>query len=230
MPAGDARERREPRLRGTQRRGRLETVSWRRGVAGAVAVIAFVSGGGAPVGASEVTRRSPDPKEMVLRPGDLPAGFGNESAEYVSNLQVARERDVTLGQLKRWGRLSGYDVVFGKRGLVGLLQIDSSANTYETPRGARASLRGQFAAATGPNGKGLVFKRLSTGGAIGHEARLYRATTKNGGVTVDVYAVVWRYSTVTAAIIAGAIAGTADPEAVVALARKQQRYIAAEVG
>jgi hypothetical protein len=167
---------------------------------------------------------------MVLRLGDLRAGFGKESAEYVSNVQVARERDVSLGELKRWGRLRGYDVVFGKRGLVGLLQIDSSANTYETPRGARESLRGQFSAATGPNGKGFVFKRLSMGGAIGRESRLYRATTKNGGVTVDVYAVVWRYSTVTAAIIAGGIAGTGDPEVVVALARKQQRYIAAEVG
>lgn len=100
----------------------------------------------------------------------------------------------------------------------------------QDPGGAHDSFREQVAAATGPNDKGLVFKRLPTGGAIGHESRLYVARTTSGGVTVDVYAVVWRYSSVTAAIIGAGIAPTVDAHVVVDLARKQQRHILAAVG
>jgi hypothetical protein len=203
----------------------------RRGVSWVVAAVCALACLGAIAGGGIAARLpSPDPKEMVLQLGDLPAGFGKESGKYVSNVQVARKQDVSIAELRRWGRVIGYDVVFGKKRLVGLSQVDSSANTYETPGGAHDSFREQVAAATGPNDRGLVFKRLSTGGAIGHESRLYVARTKSGGVTVDVYAVVWRYSRVTAAVIGAGIAATVDAHVVVDLARKQQRHILAAVG
>jgi hypothetical protein len=190
----------------------------------ALAFLGAIAGGGIAARAP-----SPDPKEMVLRLGDLPAGFGKESENYVSNVQVARRQGVSIAELTRWGRVIGYDAVFRNKALAGLSRADSSANTYRTPGGAHDSFREQVAAATGPNDKGLVFKRLPTGGAIGHESRLYVARTTSGGVTVDVYAVVWRYSSVTAAIIGAGIAPTVDAHVVVDLARKQQRHILAAV-
>lgn len=119
-----------------------------------LAVVCAPACRGAIAGGGTAARTpSPDPEEMVLRMGDLPAGFGKESGNYVSNVQVTRKQDVSIAELRRWGRVIGYDVVFGKKGLAGLSQVDSSANTYKTPGGAHDSFREQVAAATGPNDK-----------------------------------------------------------------------------
>jgi len=72
-----------------------------------------------------------------------------------------------------------------------------------------------------------VFKRVSSGGPIGEEARVYAANLKNEGVDVTVVTVIWRYQTVKAAIFAGGLRGTVDVAGVVRLARKQQARIEA---
>ena len=68
--------------------------------------------------------------------------------------------------------------------------------------------------------------RLPLGRAIGSGSRLYRARIGN---TITVYLVLWRWQAVRAYVVGNWVHGTARPESVVALARKQQERIRAEV-
>jgi hypothetical protein len=70
-----------------------------------------------------------------------------------------------------------------------------------------------------------VFRPVSTGGAIGHESRMFTATFTSDGVKAVTYTVIWRYGTVKAALLAVGLPGMVDPAQVVALARKQQARI-----
>jgi hypothetical protein len=177
----------------------------------AVAVIAL--GTTAASGAS-----APDTKRMVLRLQDAPAGFEQTLGRYVSNKQAAVGSQVKKDYAKL-GRITGYEATFEKSGLTGLLQINSSSSIYKTARGAHDSL---LASAAGAEKATPRFRRLSLGGSLGHEARLYKATLTNEGTKIDIISVVWRYKTVFSTVIAGGISGTFDPAQVVGLARKQQ--------
>lgn len=74
------------------------------------------------------------------------------------------------------------------------------------------------------------FRRLSLGGTLGHEARLYKATLTNEGTKIDIVSVIWRYKAVFSSVIAGGVSGTFDPAVVVALGRKQQARILKAAG
>jgi hypothetical protein len=180
---------------------------------------------GAAAGAATVTLAAAtvDTKQMVLRLQDAPAGFERTRGRYVSNKQAAAESSVPK-DFAKLGRITGYEATFEKSGLTGLLQIQSASSTYKTSKGAHDSL---LASAAGAEKATPQFRRLSLGGTLGHEARLYKATLKNQGTTIDVVSVIWRHKAVYSSLIAGGVSGTFDPAQVVALARKQQARVSA---
>jgi hypothetical protein len=180
------------------------------------------------VGTAMASSTAANPRLMVLRLTDLPAGFAANRGHYVSNVESARTSRGTasVADLRRWGRITGYETSFTRTALVGLIQVGSNATTYKSVRGAAASLHDTFRKALKPF-NGYRFKRLSTGGPIGHESRLYMVRTKSGSTTIDLYLVAWRYFTVIASTQGAGVAGTVTPESVVALAKKQQRHIVA---
>jgi hypothetical protein len=165
-----------------------------------------------------------DTKQMVLRLGDLPAGFRLEQGRYVSNAQALKESPGK--DYVKLGRITGYEAEFVKEGspFTGILRLSSNASTYKTPAGAHASFRASVRAGQTSTPR---FRRLSLGAPLGHEARLLTATVMQNGVKVDVYTVLWRSGNVFASLFAGALAGTGDPAKVVSLAKKQQRRIVA---
>jgi hypothetical protein len=175
-------------------------------------LVAAVFGVAIGISAATASPTSVDPKAMVLRLNDLPAGFGRDEGHYVSNVRAARESEgVSLADYIRWGRITGYEANFSRSAIVGLIKVASDANTYRSVRGARDSLHDSFRSATQPNKAGFKFRRLSTGGPIGHESRLYTFRTKSGGYTIDGYFVIWRYFAVRASVLGGGIAGTVRP-------------------
>jgi hypothetical protein len=169
---------------------------------------------------------SPDPKLMVLRLRDLGVGFGRVSGTYVSNLQQGRKSApwITTAAYIRWGRITGYEESFTKPATVGLVRVDSAASTYRTAVGAGKSQRASYRATA--KTVDPKFVRLPLGRAIGSGSRLYRARIGN---TITVYLVLWRWQAVRAYVVGNWVHGTARPESVVALARKQQERIRAEV-
>ncbi len=188
------------------------------------AVIWAVLSGGA---AAASVHRTADPKRMVLRLSDLPTGFGRVSGRYVNNARAAWETvGIPLGDYLRWGRINGYEETFRRSSTVGLTEIQSQASTYKSTKGASESLHASFRAAD----KTKAVKHLSLNARLGYETRLYSYSTKSQGFNLIVYVVVWRYKTARAAVIGGGISGTVLPERVVAIAQKQQRRIAAELG
>jgi hypothetical protein len=58
---------------------------------------------------------------------------------------------------------------------------------------------------------------------------MYSFTTKSSGLTLLDYIVVWRWKTVKADVTGGGIHATGQPEAVIALARTQEKRIRTQV-
>ncbi len=171
-----------------------------------------------------------DPKKMVLTLADLPAGFALAKGYYADNARAAKEsKNQTVADFTRWGRTNGYEADFKRSAITGILEIDSSASTYKTAKGAADSTHDSYAAGEKPqllDGKKVAFKRVSTGARIGHEARMYSLDVKSQGLSVTFYAVVWRYGTVKSALLVGGLTGTVDAAVAVKLAQKQQARIA----
>jgi hypothetical protein len=190
------------------------------------AVVCVLFGAGLAGGA---VARPADPKLMVLRLNDLPVGFGRTSGHYASNIRAGKEGapDVTAADYRRWGRITGYEAEYQKSALVGLLDVDSAASTYRSEAGAGQSLHATYRAAE--RSKKPKFVRLSMGRTIGNDSRLYSATVKQSGLTAIAYSIAWRWKTVKASVMGIGIAGTVQPETVIALARTEQRHIRAVV-
>jgi hypothetical protein len=176
------------------------------------------------VAAPAAERAAPDTKALVLRLSDLSAGFERTGGRYVSNAQANRESSVKK-DFEKLGRVNGYEAVFEKGGIAGILQITSVASRYKTAAGAHASLL--VSARAAETNQEVKFRRLSVGGRLGHEARFYAATMTRNGTRIDVFSIAWRAGTIYAGVFVGALAGTADPADVVRLARKQQARISA---
>lgn len=182
------------------------------------ALVVFVT-----AGAATPARTPSDPKSLVLRQSDLPAGFQRVSGRYVSNAQANRESQVKK-DYARLGRLRGYEATFEKRGARGILFVSAAASTYKTAAGAHESFtitEKAVAASRAPR-----FRRLSLTARIGDEARLYKTTATESGVKFDVFSLAWRSGEVLSVVLGSAVAGTAKPSAVVALAQRQQARIA----
>lgn len=164
----------------------------------------------------------PDTKQMVLRLADMPTGFAPESGHYVSNAQQTAST-TPHRNFEKLGRITGYSARYTKDGIVGLLQIESEANVYRSATLAHRSFLGGVKAVEAQ--KTISFRRLAVGDPLGHEARLYKATTTESGTKVDVYALAWRSGGVIASVTGAGLAGTVDPADLVLLARKQQPRI-----
>jgi hypothetical protein len=162
-----------------------------------------------------------DAKAMVLQLGDLPAGFGVDRGDYVSNAELATQN--LHKNYAKLGRLTGYDVLYTKLGVTGMLGVDSWASIYKTGTGAHDSLMLSMNGAA--KEAGPSYRRLAVGTPLGSEARLYLIRATQSGTKVEMYTLAWRDGPVFAEVMAGGIAGTVDPAAVVALAKKQESRI-----
>ncbi len=164
-----------------------------------------------------------DPKTLVLQPSDLPSGFERDRVRYVTNAQANRESPIKKDYAKL-GRLRGYEATFERNALTGVIYLSSAASTYKTAAGASDS----FAVTTDAVAKSRDprFRRLSLGSKLGDEARLYKTTLTRDGITIDVFSLAWRSGGVLSVVLGSAVAGTAQPGALVALGRKQQARIA----
>ena len=173
----------------------------------AVGVVASAFLLAAPLAAAEL-----DPRVLVLRTADVPAGFERDRADtgVRTNRQEAEADPRGTRLFERWGRVTGYEAAFDR----GTAKIDSRADLLRTPRGAGMMLD-FFAREVGKSGiKGLVRSRLR----LGDEAWIYRGRSPFAFTVVA-----WRYGRVFAGV---AGAGITRGETI-ALARKQQRRIAA---
>jgi hypothetical protein len=191
-----------------------------------VAAIAVLAGMAVPCadGKTHSTRvLRTDAKVMVLQLSDLPAGFGLQDGAYISNAQLMK-RTSTRKDFRGLGRLTGYDVTYAKRGVAGVLGVDAFASIYRSEKGAHDSFLVSMAGAQ--KKAGSSFKQLSAEERLGSEARLFLATTTEGGMKVDFYTVAWRHGPVFAEVMGGGLSGKVDPAQVIALAQKQELRIA----
>ncbi|MDP2948385.1 MAG: hypothetical protein Q8P22_02460 [Chloroflexota bacterium] len=94
-------------------------------------------------------------EQMVLQPGEVPAGFTATEQVFGSNEQVAAESadpQAELAKLQRWGRIWGYEVTYEPGGTavatataspgasqVIVFSVNSAVSLYESAEGASAS-------------------------------------------------------------------------------------------
>jgi hypothetical protein len=178
----------------------------------------------AAIPAASAAHQAVDTKRMVLRLADLPRGFVQTEGRYISNRQAAKESPGK--DYAKLGRLMGYEAEFKRSGrpVVGVLRISSSANLYKTARAASASLAISEQAATKAPPR---VRRLSLRARVGDEAAVYLETIPTNGFRIDIYTILWRSRSVLAFVAVGMLERTADPTRALALARREQRRIAA---
>jgi hypothetical protein len=172
---------------------------------------------------SAAAQSARDPKTLVLRQSDLPAGFKPAGSRYVSNAQANRESQVKKDYVKL-GRLRGYEANFQKNATKGILYVSAAASTYKTTTGAHDSFT--ITAKAVETSREPRFRRLSLTKKLGDEARLYKTTVTENGVKVDVFSLAWRSGEILSAVLGSAVAGTAKPADIVALGSRQQARIA----
>jgi hypothetical protein len=162
------------------------------------------------VGATNSTK---DPRLLVLRPTDVPAGFRRYDGRYIPNALARRSFGYTVG------RVNGYAVTFvnGKVAKA-IANVTSIADVYRDSRHAHAA----FLALTRSEAR-VRARPLVLGAPIGYEARLY--TQRLGDYVV--YTLGWRYRAVRGTLALATRDGAMKASAVVALARKQQAHMRA---
>jgi hypothetical protein len=185
-----------------------------------LAVVAVLAA--APTGAAV------DTTALVLRPSDVPRGFRVVDRRHVSEADTA-DAGVTVADLTRWGFRDSYDVHFvsaQSRGS-GQTHVDSGAITFARAEGPRLLLRAldRDLVHPSPTAKHPRLERLPLRPRLGEEAHVYRGTVPSA-TAIGVLLVAWRdQGTLALLIVSGD--SVPSPEAGLALARKQQRRIAA---
>jgi hypothetical protein len=173
--------------------------------------------------AASASSANRDPKNMVLRLQDMPTGLAVTTSLYTSVAAAAKSGSVSVAQYKAWGYLTAYESDFEKKGSIGDMltsasQITSSVTVYRTSAGAAKSLASSVATCNK-----APFKELSVGATIGDKAHLCSATRKSGGVTVQIYAVLWRRGDLKAAVLTAGVVGGTSPTQAVKLAQVQDK-------
>ena len=158
-----------------------------------------------------------DPAALVLRGADLPHGYDvlRANTGRVSNADAAQGNRALARSFALWGRLTGYNVEY-EGGFAG--NIASSVDLFRRLQGAKAYLR--WSVAVSPSRTGLTFRPLPNG--PGDEA--FFARKSFGGPPWVI--VLWRFR----GVFASASADTIGLKRTLALARVQQRRIAAALG
>lgn len=153
-----------------------------------------------------------DPSTVVLQKSDVPAGFtlDRKASGVRSNESEAKDEPPFRALFVRWGRVTGYEVEFDRKSA----SIGSRADILRTPAGARAMY----------DWFGLEVRKIGIRGfqrgqvRIGDEGLLYRSRTP-ASFTI----VMWR----SGRVFAGVGSTGVSTERTVALARAQQRRMAA---
>jgi hypothetical protein len=160
-----------------------------------------------PAGAATV-----DPKGLVIGPAQVPAGFRVDPDEtgLRTNEREATDHPETRPLFRRWGRLTGYQVRYEKSDDA---SIEARADLFENASGAQALHRWVDRETQKSGIKGLVRARAR----IGSEGAVYSF----GRFTL----VYWRYGRAWSGIAAYRL----TPARTMALARAQQRRIAAAI-
>jgi hypothetical protein len=149
------------------------------------------------------------PQALVIRTADVPAGFRLQPAEsgVRTNAQEAKENAEVGRFFRRWGRLTGYQMIFER----GERTIEARSDVFRSAAGPRAMLAYADREVRLAGIKGLEREDVR----LGADAFLVSA-----GPTGEVY-VYWRYGVVWSAL-GGRNLGKAK---VLSLARVQQRRI-----
>jgi hypothetical protein len=156
-----------------------------------------------------------DPQALVVARADVPRGFRIDASDsgVRTNELEARQYPETRPLFERWRRITGYQVVYSRRDA----RILARADLFRAAEGAR-KLVARIDLEFRRSGVGGVKRSATTMGSGGW---LYTANA-TGGYTV----VAWRYRRVAAAVIGMGL----TTKRTVALARAQQRRIAAALG
>jgi hypothetical protein len=176
------------------------------------ALVALVLLGTLAMPASAVTV---DPKQLVLAPSDVPAGFRIDSAEtgIRTNELEGKEYPETRPLFRRWRRVIGYQVSYRRKGS----SIEARADLFRAANGAH-ELQDWADREYRKSGMGGLMRERA---GIGSESVVYWGGGPSGHAVV-----IWRYQRVWAGI-AGIGLGR---QRTLALARVQQRRIVAALG
>ena len=149
-----------------------------------------------------------DPKVLVLRQADVPAGYRLDEA--ASGVKTNEDDVPPMRALfAKWGRVTGYQADFR----VGTKSVDSRVDLLRTARGARSMLDWFKAEMRKAGIRGLVQHRTE----LGAEGWIYRAKVEGVGFTV----IAWRHGR----LFSGIAVSHLGPDRALALARAQQRRI-----
>jgi hypothetical protein len=157
-----------------------------------------------------------DPQTLVLRQEDVPAGFEldrNGSGLRTNESEAKGDRRLP-GLLERWGRVTGYETEYDRREAT----LTSRADLFRTPEGSELMMAYVVGDARKSGIKGL---RRSPA-QIGAGGWLYGGGSGSGAFNL----VIWRHQRV----FAGLVAFGVQKGRMLALARGQQRRIAAALG
>jgi hypothetical protein len=157
-----------------------------------------------------------DPHALVLHRADVPNGFelDRDDSGLRSNESEAKGDRRLPGLFRRWGRVTGYEMEFDRRETAATIR--SRADLFRTPEGPELMMAYVVEEAKKSGIKGL--RRSSV--RIGAGGWLY------GGGSGAFNLVVWRHRRV----FAGLVAFGVQKGRMLALARAQQRRIAAALG
>lgn len=171
------------------------------------------------------TAGNPDPKTLVLRLSDVPAGFERTTGSHVSNAQAARAGGLPLSRYVGWGRIDGYVVKFSRKAFAGsvrngVLGIDSTATLYRAASGAHSAFI-RWAATAAESSQGKITP-VVVGTRLGDESRAFRVETTNGGVHTLEFVVGWRAGRFDGVVTTSGTAGRLDSQSAFDLAKRQQ--------
>jgi hypothetical protein len=153
-----------------------------------------------------------DPRALVVRPSDVPAGFrvDRDESGLRSNELEAKEYPQTRALFARLGRVTGYQVAFER----GDASIDARSDLFRTTTGARKLL----AWVDDEYRKSGVRAQRRASLDIGDEGWVI-----SGGMVPGLTLVFWRHGRV----FSGLVGLSLPRERTIVLARTQQRRIAA---
>lgn len=163
-------------------------------------------------------------KGLVLQPGDLPPVF--ERFDEGPQARIDQPGG-TLARVGRFGRQGGWKARYRRPGTSatsGPLVIESKADVFEEPDGARDELRRMRSNLI----EGLRLVRAEPG--LGDDSFVATGTQGSGRFAVRFYLVGWRWRNATASVLANGFEGNLTRADVVELARKQQARLDAASG
>jgi hypothetical protein len=163
-------------------------------------------------------------KNMVIRSGEVPAGFLKVFSHLYLPQEIASQGTWTGAQLAYWGYEGGFEVQFDRgsgHDPTDPSQISSDVGVYKKAVGARRALAANAAACQ----RGL-WSEVPLDAPIGSNSHLCTLTTALRGYDVQVYFVVWIVGRFKGAVTFTGIKGHVTPDDAVTLARVQSKRMA----